>query len=118
MSNREFLYAYRLTGETGIRQVRAPEGLEQEAVQKALETKHGRQVDLLMLKGTATSADAGIPSLSERETGSATNRDDPHGWTRAIELASQRSQSIGKQSQPSTEIQNSWSRAFEKVREA
>lgn len=106
----DFLYQYRLQGDATIHRIRAPESMEQEAIHKALEMKHGRTVDLLMLKGTATVADAEIPSLSERETGSATTSDDAiaQSWRAAFAKGS---------AEPRDKTAASWPAAFRKAQE-
>lgn len=91
--NKEYLYSYRIARAATIHRIRAPESMEQTAVQRALETKHGKPIDLLMLEKTAGALDVHFDTLSEGQAGS--NDADPYGWARAYELAASHKPSIG-----------------------
>lgn len=113
--NHQYLYSYRLNGDKSLHRIRAPEGMNDDAIRQALTAKHGRAIDFLLLERTAGYLDSHFDSLSEGAARSDTNSDDPHGWEQAI--AKGNSGPRGGVARPSAEIAESWDRAFQKVSE-
>lgn len=59
----DYVYQYRLSGETHQRLIRAPNDSEQQAVHDALQAQHGHSLDYLLPLRSATLADAQIACI-------------------------------------------------------